>query len=207
MTTTNNYYDKINNFNYFITDKDLTVSFTCNSKEFKEFKEFQEFGEIYIDQFINFYNDLNNQNITYLDELFLTNFEEFQFIQKHVKIYLDFVKLPVKKLVVADNSFIIEKFDKHFEKIKIYFGPLSILWFAKNSTFSSIFTENIPNIKNNNYDKLIIEHHLNYCSIDYNLCKIRKKLRLRNVSIKNIYGEKESDNDLHEEYSSWLVIQ
>lgn len=200
------YLDIINNYKYVVvnTNKEKFIVYISPSNEVNFSGNYLDnFSEIYLDQFIEFYNESTGKNINKIEKLVLKVFQKYNEISQFVPINLDYIKIDINKLFICDNGFVITSFEKHFKTIKMFFGADSTVGNMEMGNFRSIFIKNIVNIKNNNYDKLVIEHslgqdksHYYYCSADHNLCKIRDQLNLKNVVIKNINNEIEfSDED------------
>lgn len=190
------YRDEINNYIYFLNGSNLYLM-KDNKAGF--------YRQIYVDQFLDIYFEETGRRIEEIDKFALISCAYFNVvdpIENSEPANLDFIKTPINKLIIHDNSFIITNFEKHFKTIKMFFGGTDIIKNMEMGKFRSIFIKNIVNIKNHNYDKLVIEHHVGeskdhyyYCSADHNLCKIRDQLNLKNVVIKNVNNEIEFEDE------------
>lgn len=202
------YYDIINNFRYHV---DLNVVGIKNISEKDYAKYFSESPryeshEIYLDQFIEFYNELQENYDKQIEKI------DFLQICDGKNVSLDYIKIEVEALLIKDKVTILP-FEKHFNSIDLIFGGSS---YGKNtnkkvSTIKSTFVSNVKNIRPQNYNELLFYHYFGdhksyycYCELDHLLCKFRDDMNLKNVTILNsnsgieFYGE-----DFIEENIKW----
>lgn len=191
-----NYSDDINNFSYYVCHLEKPDEICIIIKSLSKGMT----GEIYLDQFIEFYNELPenlNYQINELDTLTICNGKN---------INLDYIKIKVKRLNIGDNVTILP-FEKHFDDINFIFGSSK---YQDNmnrevSTIKTTFVSNVRKIRPQNYDKLFFTHYFGdfksyyiYCELDHLLCKFRDDMNLKNVTICNV------NNGINFEYEDFL---
>lgn len=206
----NKYYDIINNFRYDVMEKGITIK-KISKKDFRKYPLQLSLNpaldtslEIYLDQFVEFYNELleiENNKIEKLD---------FLSIRDGQNINLDYIKIEVESLVIADKV-TIEPFEKHFNHIELIFGWSRERVYLEVSEIKSTFISNAKKIRNHNYNELYFTHYFGnhksyyiYCELDYLLCKFRDEMNFKNVKIYNVNsGIEFSEEDFVNENVKW----